>query len=304
MYNTNKILDTLLSRTADTALTVGQPKAWFAVADKQRLEEDGYDNDPTHPGFYQDRPPVYNTANAPKDNYMLYENLKTNAAKMFGASEVSYGETPSAAASGKLVDTLLAQTQVLVTGEPNLRLNAVLEDIVETKILMYKRFYTEPRYYFVRGNPVAVTLSKLLSTYQVEDPVTGEVTEKEIPEFQVTVAPDSNFPRNWERTLGFLMQLAGTPTADGKPLVSREAILDMLKERYPQLAPGGKFYKQSEALAVGTQVLQEKQQRQQDEDRLMKATQRYVQRRGLKEITSPAINVEIPENGNGSQGGA
>ena len=295
MWETNKVLDTMLSRTADIAITVGNPKPWFPIADKKQHEEQGYDNDPTKPGYYTQAAPTFPHASAPTENFQIYQAKKENAAKAFGVSDLSYGKADPGS-SGKLVDILLQQMQTVVTGEANQRLNLAWEDIVETKLMMYRQFYTEPRWFSINGQPQAIVLSDVLKTFTVKNEQ-GVEEKKEVPGWEVTVAPNSNFPKAWEIALAFLIELSQVRTDDGITLVPRRAIAEKLVERYPELGPGGKYWKEAEATALGMQVLAEQEAKAKADGKLLNKAQSKFTAKGLGLVTGQA-----PPSTGGSNG--
>jgi hypothetical protein len=285
LWNTNKVEDTMLSRTADASLLAAIPKPWFRLEDKDTVEsiDGGLDNDPTKPGYYRVNPPVYPQAQASPDNMKLYTAMKEDAQRQQGISDVTYGKSPGAAPAARLVQILLQQNQIIVTGEANQAMNEVVEDIVETKLMMWRRFYTEPRWFIINGNPEALVLSRLLKVFKVKDPQSGAEQEKEIPEFQISVSPNSNFPQMWEINLSLFIELANVKKEDGTPLIPPEAILDHLAQRFPNLGRNGEYYKQSQATAIGMKVLQQQQLKLQQQAALEKkitdrATNQGIQR--------------------------
>jgi hypothetical protein len=304
LWNTNRVEDTMLSRTADIALTVGMPKQYFDIQDKDNVETQGINNDPLQPGFVS-KPPVFRTGQAPRENMEIYQAMKTNAQKTQAVSGVNYGQAQNAQQSGKLVETLLQQSQVIISGEANQRLNETIEEIIEARIELYKVAYKEPRFYFINGQPQAIVLSDLLSKWNVVTPG-GEMKEQEIPAFSITVRPNSNFPQRFEYQLAFLLQLAQTPSPDGTPLVPREAILDIVANLYPQLGRDGEYYKMSEALKIGMQVIAQQEQKQKEDQKTMKNIAGKIRNKGINELLNKG-NLQGGDNGgaeSGSPGGA
>ena len=300
LWNTNKVEDTMLSRSADIAISIGVPKMYFNTTDKDAVEEQGLDNDPLKPAFVS-APPAMRQGTASPDNMLIYTRFKENATKAQSISGISYGQAPSAQASGKLVENLLAQNQVVITGEANQRLSDTIENIVEMRIEMYKRFYTEPRFYFMNGIPKALTLSDIFSKFVVVNEQ-GEREEKNIPMFQVTVRQNSNFPSRFEYELQFLLQLSQTPSPDGTPIVPREAILDVLGNTYPKLARDGEYYKMSEALQRGLQAMAQEQAAKEDEAKTLRTIGGKIRNRGIKELLNPGSEIPIQGGENGGRG--
>lgn len=289
LYNSNFAKDSALSRHADSGLTTSMPKVYFNIADKENVEEQKFTNDPTHPLFLTQAPTIRQGSPA-IENMEIYKIFDANTSKALGVSDISYGEVPSAQASGKLVEILRQANSIVITGEGNLRLSDLIEDVIETRLMMWRQYYTEPRYYFINGTPRAINVSKLLTTYKTRTE-TGEELEKEIPEFQVKVRPNSNFPQQFENEFAFLLQLMETPSPDGAPLVPREAILDVLAQRYPQFGRDGEYYRLSEATARGLQVLQQEQAKAEAEQKTLKGIARQYQKSGTREIMNPAQNT-------------
>jgi len=288
LWNTNKTEDTMLSRTADIALSVGMPKLFFSKEDKDDITEQGYDNDPTKP-LFTTTPPGLRQGSAPRENLEIYNAMKANASKTQGVSGVSYGQAPTSSASGKLTELLLAQNQIVVTGEANQRLSASIAAIVEMRIEFWKKYYTEPRWYFIDGWPVALTLSEYFSTYTTRD---GK--EKKVPKFQVTVRPNSNFPSRFEFELSFLLQLAQTPSPDGTPFVTRETILDTLSEMYPKLGRNTENYQMSEALKRGMEAIAVEQERDNQERKTLRNVAGKFINRGIKEVMGDTNTLSEP----------
>lgn len=282
LWETNRGLDTLMSRTADVSISVGMPKVYLEESNKDLVKENGIDNDPTHPAFVRG-PISIRQGQSPRENILLFNLLKENAKKQQGVSEVSYGQTPSARASGKLVEVLRRQNTVLITGEANQRLNDVIEDMIETRMLIYKQFYTEPRYYFIDGQPKAINASQVLTKFKIQDK-DGKEHEVTIPSFDIQVRPNSNFPQQFEQEFSLVLDLLNVKDAAGNPILPIEALYDVLSQRYPQFGRQGRYYKISEELKVGRQVLaQEKEKEQQNKSDMRMVASRFKQE-GLKNI--------------------
>lgn len=292
LWNTNKTLDTMLSRIADISLAVGTPKPWFHENDRAAIEDEEkpFSNDPLTPGFYTVNQPTFPQGSAPQEPLQIYQAMKANASKQLGVNDISYGRTPTSQASGDLAEILLRQNQVVVTGEANQRLNDVIESIVETRLLMWKQYYTEPRMFYINGKFQAVNLSKLLSVQRVKDPATGEVKEVPIPAFQIRVKPGSNLANQWEGDLTFAMQLFNMKGPDGMPLIPKEAILDLIQQRYPQFGREGDYYQLSEAMKIGLQVLSQEEAKRKDEVRTLKGVREKFKKRGIEAVMEAGGN--------------
>lgn len=293
LWETNRTLDTMLSRTADIALTTGIPKKYYSIEDRNASAEQGIeDNDPLKPAFVT-RPPTFVSANAPRDNMELYSLTKQDAKNQLGVQDVSYGKSPGAQVSGRLVEILLNQNQIVVSGEANENLSFVIEDILETRVQLYKSLYTEPRIWFVDGFPVVKTLSDELRVVPDRD---GNMIE--VPKFQIFVRPNSNMPRQFEMTLALLTQLMTTPSPDGTPLVTRDQILDLISQRYPQFGRGSKYYQEAEATKIGMQVMAQQQAEQQEKAQLVMDEGRRIQQKGLRNMTEAQPEQEQVEEPN------
>lgn len=296
LWNTNKALDTLVCRTADIALAVGTPKPWLHTTDKNLLEDGDLNNDPLEPGYYNVNPPVFPVGQAPRENLEIFNAMKSNASRQQGVNEVSYGGSPSKSASGDLVELLMKQNTVLITGEANQRLNAVIESIVETRLMMWKRYYTEPRYYYINGQLQALRLSEVLSKYKVLNEQ-GQMEERDIPMFQVHVKPGSNLANQWEIDLAFAIQLYGLRKPDGMPLIPPEAILDIVSRRYTQYGRDSEYYELSEATKLGMQVMSQEAARKKEELRTLKGVRQTMKKAGIQEL----LQANQPDNGKGEQ---
>lgn len=276
LYDVNKTEDQMLSRIADITLISGIPKTYFSIADKQEVEKN-YSNDPTEPGFFKGTPPVFRSASAPRELFELYNTAKQDAAKRLGVNEISYGESPSSNASGALVRTLIRQNEPQIAGEANANLNDVVESMIRTRIALMKEFYKEPRNYYVDGQFKTVNVSRLLSYQQIsgED---GGVTESEIPSFEISVKPNSNFPNEWESELQFLVTLWQ------QQLIPAEAIYDSLSQRYPKLSRNGEYYQMSEALKIGMQMMAQQEAKKKEEEADLKKVGNKVKQEGIKQL--------------------
>lgn len=254
LYETNKTEDTMMSYIADMGLSVSTPKAYFSLEDKTELEGQTIDNDPTHPVFVSE-PPTFRKGESPREPFELYKIAKADAQKQQGITDVTYGQAPGADSSGKLIQVMLQQNQVIVTGEAQIRLSEQVASMQETRLQLQKQLYIEPRFWLIDGEFQIIDLPKLLSELPVRNPATGEVVPMDVPKFQITVRPNSNFPYQWEYDTQFLLQLAALKD-DPMGLIPKEAIYDQLAQRFPKFARGGDYYRMSQAMQAGLQVLQ------------------------------------------------
>lgn len=285
LWESNYTLDTMLSRTADTALTVGMPKRYFSIEDKDKIGDNGLDNnDPLQPAFVT-RPPSFAQGMAPRENMQIYEYVKADAKNQLGVNDVSYGKAPGATVSGKMVETLLQQNSVIVTGEAQQRFTSAVEHMIEARLELYKQFYTEPRIWMIGGQPHVINLSEALSVMNVYDPVTQETKQMQVPYFQVLVRPNSNTPQQFEMTIALLFQLAQVQFADGSQLVTRELLADVLSERYPQFGRDSKYWQESEIMKLGMQKAQEIQAQQMEQQKAEQMVQGSLMRKGVNELT-------------------
>jgi hypothetical protein len=248
LWHTNKMMDTFLSRIGDMTL-YGLPEKWLNINDKETLAQQKaeYNNDPLQPKWYATSPPTMISATFSGEFILLVSKMQEGLEAKIGYNKTTMGQAPNSRASGDLVDSLLQQNQVLITGEADQNLLDLVTDIIETKIEMMRLYYTEPRQYIINGTPVIMKVSDQLKQYQ----------GKPLAEFQVYVKPQSNYPNQWEAEFGFLAQLMQTPTPDGTPLVDPEMVKMVLGKKFPDLAPGGRYYKISQATQIGMQVLQQ-----------------------------------------------
>jgi hypothetical protein len=157
---------------------------------------------------------------------------------------------------------------------------------------MYKQYYTDPRFYFIDGFSKSLRLSKMLTRFVVEDE-DGNKTEREIPKFQITVRPNSNFPQRFEFELAFLLQLAQTPSPDGKPYVTREAIIDVIAERYPKLGRDGRYYQMAEALAMGLQQQAQQAAQAEKENITLRNIAGKYKNLGIKELMGTGVLTKV-----------
>jgi hypothetical protein len=285
LWEANYTLDTMLSRTADAALTIAMPKRYFSIEDKANAGDNGLDNnDPLQPAFVA-KPPAYAQGSAPRENMQIYEYVKADAKNQLGVNDVSYGKAPGATVSGKMVETLLQQNSVVVTGEAQQRLISFVEHSIETRIEIFKRFYTEPRIWMIGGIPTVLNLSEALSTMMVFDPLTKEHRPMEVPYFQVFIRPNSNTPQQFEMTLALLFQLAQVQFVDGSQLITRELLADVLSERYPQFGRDSKYWQESEIMKLGMQKAQEMQAQEAEAAKAEQMAQGSLMRKGVNELT-------------------
>lgn len=285
LWETNRTMDTMLSRTADIALTVGMPKRYFDIADKDMVKQLGLDNnDPTQPAFVT-RPPLFSKATSPPEHMQIYAAAKQDASHQLGVGDVSYGEAPGATVSGKLVETLLAQNSVIVTGEANQRLSQMVEDLMEARVELYKVFYTEPRYWMIKGLPRLINLSDSLQNIPVPN---QDGTEKtvDVPYFQVYVRPNSNFPRQFEFELSFMLELMqlNQMSPDGTPFVTSNQLRDFLAQKFPEFARNGEYAQESEIIALGRQKKAELEAEQAAEEEVQGAVNKAVTRKGISSM--------------------
>jgi hypothetical protein len=258
LWNVNKHIDQNLSRFQDAAIIQGQPKPYYHENDRVTVEKDGFSNDPTVPGYYSQNPPTFPKGQVPTEYLQLVETSKMSAQKKLGISEVTFGKAPTSSASGDMVEALINQNQVLITGEANQSLNDMIEDMIETRMAMMKQFYVEPRVYMIGGTEQTVVVSRILSTRMVEE--NGAQVEKDVPSIEVKVLPESNVPMRWERDVALLTRVSQSVAyPDGMPVIPPDMILDLMAQRFPDLAPGGKYRTQNALAQIGAQVVQRQQ---------------------------------------------
>ncbi len=258
LWQDNKVIDTMLSRFADDALLATYRKPWLKVTEKDKIDEDGYSTNPLKPGYYQDQPPVFPTSQ-PNQGYLEgYRIYKTGVKEPLAINNVTRGESSFSGESGAHAEALINQNTVMVTGELNQNLNDFIERVVETRIELWKQFYTEPRAFVIDGQQVELVLAEYLRQMPVTDK-DGNVTYKEIKSFQVSVRPDSNFPNRTEAEVNTLISLSKVMNEDGVPIVPSNMILDYLSARFPSLKVDGKYRKELQLIAIGKQALQQQQ---------------------------------------------
>lgn len=291
-------IDMMLSRFADHMFLNGNKKPWFPFEMKAEIEKMGITTNPTEPGFSQDgRPPQYGEVSEPTGYLKIMEVLKVVADKNTGVSQTVFSQA-SPGDSGDKVDTLLGQSEFIITGEANTNLADFVEEVVETRLLMWRQFYTTPRPYTIGGVQKLVIVADRLKNVPVVNDLTGETETYAYPQFEISVRPDSNFPNRWQRELGQLTNLLKMMPPEMQPGFA-QMILDLLSERYPELGPNGKFRVINKATQIGMQVLQQQQaaeeQMQGKEDALRTAVEKrktanladYMAKAG---ITPPAGN--------------
>jgi hypothetical protein len=228
---------------------------------------------------------------------MIYNIMKQDAQKQLGISDVTYGKSPGANTSGKMVQILLRQNVVLVTGEANLRLLKVVENLMEARIALMQQFYITPKIYFIDGEPVPVTVSELMKQWEIVDPVTQSVATKRVTKIQIRVRPNSNFPERFEYELSFLLELAQMRHADGMTYLPREAVLDYLAQRWPNLGRKGKYYQISEATKVGAQVMAQEEARNQEQNTDLRKVANAFKQQGIRTLTGNQSIIEGKKNG-------
>ncbi len=248
MWNTNKMMDVFLSRVADMTV-YSLPQKWLNIQDKETLAQQGvtFTNDPTQIQWYDKVQPFVAQGSMPGEFVVLLQKMQEGLDNKIGVNKVTTGQAPNSRASGDLVETLIQQNTILITGEADQNLLEVVTNIIETKIEMMRVLYTEPRQFIINGAPVTLVPSDVLTQYQ----------GKPIQEFEVFVKPQSNYPNRWETDLAFALQMMQTVGPDGTPLVPQEFVYEILGQKYPDLGVGGKFYQLSQATKIGLQVLQQ-----------------------------------------------
>jgi len=281
MWNRQKTMDIAMSRFNDAALWNNFRKPYFHSSDKalhQGLA--GIDLDPRKPGYYNVSPPTWRGDPGRSDEFLtLFTVTKQGSTTALGINDVTYGKPPSKQASNDYAETLLAQNETIITGEANQNLGQFVEGIIQTRIKMWRRFYTEPRIYTIDGKQVALVLSQYLSEGEVVMP-TGETALMPIDDFQVKVRPGSNLPNRWERDMGLMLQLAQTidPTTQ-MPIVPMAAVLDILGQRYPALAENGQYRQMNQILQLGMIAAQQMQAAQQQREKggIQRTADRFAQ---------------------------
>jgi hypothetical protein len=198
------------------------------------------------------------------------------------------GQEPFAGASGKLVETLAQQGQILVTGELNSNLNDFVESVMSTRIKFWKQYYIEPRQWVVNGAQVELNLSELLK-WKDEG---GQRVPQE--EFVISVRPYSNFPNKWETDLQLLIQIMSEPTLrypDGQSVVPMEFVTELLASRFPQLNED-KYKVINQATAVGLQIMQEEKEKQEEEAKDIQSAKKAFKNKALRQLVNTPITEE------------
>ena len=292
---TQLVLDTMLSRFADFELLHALKKPYFPVSEKATILADGFTHDPTEPGFTNTgEPPRYEQSSEPTGLLRMVELYKGIGDKNVGVSEVTFGKS-APQESGKKVDTLLAQSEMVVTGEGNKNLQGYVEEVIEARLLIMRQFYVEPRPYTVGGAQVMLSVSGMLKNIQVENRVTGEVEMVEYPQFEISVRPDSNAPYKWERELNQLQGLLQAMPPDVQPAFMK-LIIDLLSERYPQLKNELMQFNQDANMGAS---IREQQQKRLDERKAM--LEGVAKKRSRKQAEE---SLAKSGNGNGVPQGA
>jgi hypothetical protein len=163
----------------------------------------------------------------------------------------------------------LRQSTSVITGEMARNLNDLVGNIHEAKIEMYRNFYTEDRLWIINGRQEILNLSEVLKKY---------------PKFQIRVRPNSNAPNQWESDLAFALELMKTPSPDGSPLIAQEFIYDLLGQKYPELAQGGKYYVLSQATKIGMQVINQQKQKEAENAQVLGQAKSQLQSKGLNAV--------------------
>jgi len=294
LRNTEEHLSLMQSHMADDEVRNGHKQPWFPASEKAEYERTPQDNDPDKPRWYVSTKPEFPNGQGTNQSAELYKMQKENAPNKLGVSAITHGEAPTKNASGDMVEQLIAQNTVTITGEANQNLNDGIEDIVETRMMIWKKFYTNKRYYMIEGETVGLVLSEYLAYEETKD-AQGQTTKKEIPALIVTVRPNSNFPNKWENDLSLLIKLfTGVRDADGSSAIPITMIQDLLGERYVGLAEGGRYRADNEALKIGRQVIAQQQQAAQAEQ---KQKQMLIDTMHKKQMNQMAEAATQPQNG-------
>jgi hypothetical protein len=294
LRNTEEHLSGMMSHQADDELRHGHRQAWMPASEKAEYEKNNANNDPDQPRWYQTTPPQFPNGQGTNQAAEIYRTLKENAPNKLGVSAISHGEAPTKNASGDMVERLIEQNTVTITGEANQNLNDAIEDIVETRMMIWKKFYTNTRYYMIEGKTVGLVLSDYLSYEETKD-AQGQSVKKEIPALIVTVRPNSNFPNKWESDLNLFIQLLGkVDQTTGMPLIPFTMVQDLLGERYVGLAEGGRYRQDSQALGVGRQVIAQQQQAAQEKQKQQGMLIDAVHKKQVNQMAEAATQ---PSNG-------
>lgn len=293
LYPTNKAMDQALSRFADGLIIGAHPKPWLPETERATVEKDGYSTNPTKPGYYQQSAPVFPKPAPPIEELTLYDRLKFNIQSRLGITDITFGRSPSKKDSAEKVQTLISQNEVLVTGEANANLNDAIEEIIETRILIWKQFYKEPRMYYIDGRMQWVIVSDLLQFEEVNED--GQTKKRKISKFEISVRPESNFPNKWARDLSILEQFYAMKREDGQtPLIPSKAIMDYIAQRFPQLSADSEYQKELEATKVGLQVMQQQAAQKQQEADFLNAAKKRLQSKALNAVMNG--QSQVPSN--------
>ena len=297
LWQDNKNLDTFLSRYADDSLLATFKKPWFLPDDRVNIEKDGYSTNPLKPG-YANRLPQFASGSANNQYLESYKIVKDGIKESLSVNQVTRGESSFSGESGAHAEALLNQNVVQVAGELNQNLNDFLEDIVETRIMMWKEFYTEARTYTIDGQQKEIIVSDLLKQTIVEED--GQMVNKDIGAIEVSVRPDSNFPNKDDAEINVLLKLGSRPNEDGLPIIPSDMILDYVSKKFPSLATGGKYRKELKLLAIGKQALAQQQQAQEQQaEEQKKSPLEAVKRKVQNKITTEAAKTILEGGQNG-----
>jgi hypothetical protein len=285
MWEENYNVDLMESRIADMSVTASMPEKWMNINDKEVLAQQNaqYNNNPKEIKWFASTPPIITQGRSVQEFITLLTSKLESLQQKIGVNETSLGGSPSAHASGDLVELLLRQSMTLISGDVNKNLNEFMNQVMETKLALYKKFYKLPKYYMIDGIPTALKVSDMLSKMTVIDE-DGNTVEKDIPIIQIRVRPNSNFPNQWENDIAFALQTMKEVGADGMPLVPKSWIMSIFAQRYPEFAPGGKFYEASKAEELGLQTMKEQQAKQQSDAETLQQVGEKFKSAGLKTV--------------------
>jgi hypothetical protein len=303
LWHANKSLDLMKSRIADMGLNA-VPEMWLEEANRRVIEKDGLTKDPSKAHFYVGNPPIFPQSRAPVEFLETFKLDKEDAQRNRGINTITYGIDPTGDISGKAISALTSQNAITVTGEANNNLNTAIAGIIETRLRIMKQFYTEPRKYWIAGQWQTIVVAQILSEQPVvengevmKDPATGEPIMQAIPDIEVAVQPKSNLPNQWEQDLGLFTKLMSLPADEsGLPVIPRQAIYDVLADKYAEFAAGGKYAIMSEATKIGLDVMRQQQELEAQQAEQQNMTQdaiKSIRRRKIKE----SLESQIPQNG-------
>ena len=242
---TAKVQDTMLSHFADDEILNMHRKPFLTSENKALWTADPLTNDPTKPFFYVGQPPIFADASGGGNSLEMYKIFKGNAKQKLGINRTTFGESDPNVTSGTQAQINLSQNEIIITGEANHNINDAVEDIIETRIYLWKLFYTDPRPYVVDGEQVTLILAHYL---------------KDVDQIQVSVRPYSNFPMKWENDIAFVTTLAAQLSKIPPDSPLYWMVLDMAAIRYPSLAKGGKYQMMGEATKIGMAIMQRQQE--------------------------------------------